>query len=157
MKKIIYFFLSLALLIYMYGCTGYKPIFSSTKLQFEITDYSIEGNKKLGKKIYYKLYNLSQSKKTPEARSTHVTIKVLKNKNATIKDSGGKILEYRIILNTTIIIKDFLANDEILNQNFVYSMTYKAQDQHYETIRSENKIVENLINKIFEDLLIKMP
>ena len=59
MKKITYFIFSfIILLILINGCTGYKPIFSSTNLQFKIADYSIEGNKVLGKKIYYKYHNI---------------------------------------------------------------------------------------------------
>ena len=53
MKKTIYFIFSFVLLILINECTGYKPIFSSSNLQFKIADYTIEGNKVLGKKIYY--------------------------------------------------------------------------------------------------------
>ena len=63
MKKIVGPIFSLILLIFIDGCAGYEPIFGSTNLQFKIADYSIEGNKILGNKIYSKLYNLSQSKK----------------------------------------------------------------------------------------------
>ena len=65
-------------------------------------------------------------------------------------------MEYRIILSSNIIIKDYLTDDEILNQNFSYSSTYKAQDQYSETIILENKSIESLINKIYQDLIIKM-
>ena len=63
MKKIVGPIFSLILLIFIDGCAGYAPIFGSKNLQFKIADYSIEGNKRLGNKIYSKLYNLSQSKK----------------------------------------------------------------------------------------------
>ena len=74
----------------------------------------------------------------------------------TVKDSTGKILEYRIILNSNIIINDYLTNDEVLNQNFSYSSMYKVQDLHSETIKLENKSIKDLINKTYQDLLIKM-
>ena len=61
MKKITYFIYSFIFLILLNGCAGYKPIFDSSNLQFKIADYSIEGNKILGKKIYSKLHNLSKS------------------------------------------------------------------------------------------------
>ena len=51
MKKIAYPIFSFILLIFFNGCAGYEPIFSSTNLQFEIADYSIEGNKILENKI----------------------------------------------------------------------------------------------------------
>ncbi|HIM32386.1 MAG TPA: hypothetical protein EYI72_01600 [Pelagibacteraceae bacterium] len=91
-----------------------------------------------------------------EAQSVTITIDTTKNKGVTVKDSTGKILEYRIILNSDIIIKDYLTNDEVLNQNFSYSSMYKVQDLHSETIKLENKSIKDLINKTYQDLLIKM-
>jgi len=157
MKKITYFIILFILLIYIGACAGYKPIYSSSKLQFEITKYSIEGNKKLGNQIYSELYNISKSNKNnPAAQSINISIKVSKDKNATVKNSAGKILEYKITLNTQIIIKDFLTNDKILNKNFTYFSSYKVQDQHYETVKLENKTIESLLNKTYQYLLINM-
>ena len=36
------------------------------------------------------------------------------------------------------------------------SSSYKVQDQHSETIKLENRTIENLINKTYQDLLIKL-
>ena len=156
MKKITYLIISIIFFNFIYACAGYKPIFS-TNLQFEIADYSIKKNKKLGRQIYSKLYNLSKSnKKDTKTLSIVIIIDVTKNKTAIVKDSAGKILEYRILLSSNIIIKDYLTDDKILNQNFSYSSIYKVQDKYSETIKMENKSIEDLINKIYQDLLIKM-
>ena len=156
MKKITYLIISLIFLSFINACAGYKPIYT-TNLQFEIADYSIKTNKKLGRQIYSKLYNLSKSnKKNAETKSITIIIDTTKNKNAAAKDNAGKVLEYRIILINNIIIKDYLTDDEILNQTFSYSSIYKVQDQYFETIKLENKSIEDLINKIYQNLLIKM-
>ena len=156
MKKIAYLIIAIVFLNFINGCAGYKPIYT-TNLQFEISDYSIKTNKKLGKQIYSKLYNLSKSTtKNAETKSTTIIIDTTKNKTATAKDNAGKVLEYRIILINNIIIKDYLTDDEILNQTFSYSSTYKVQDQHSDTIKFENKSIEDLIDKIYQNLLIKM-
>ena len=157
MKKVIYLIIPLILLICINACSGYKPIFSSSNLQFEIVDYVIEGDKKLGNQIYSKLYNLSNSNKNnPEVQSVHILIKVLKDKTATVKDSAGKILEYRISLNSNIVVKNYLTKDEILTQNFILFSSYKVQNEYSETIKLENKTIENLVNKTYQDLLIKL-
>ena len=109
MKKITYPIFLLILLIFINGCVGYEPIFGSTNLQFEIADYSIEGNKILGNKIYSKLYSLSKSKKDDQnLRSVDLVIKVSKDKNVSTKDSTGKILQYKITLNTDVKVTDFI-------------------------------------------------
>ena len=157
MKKITYLAISFVLLICVNGCTGYEPIFSSTKSQIEIVEHSIKGNKKLGNKIYSQLRKaFGSNKNNPNAKTVHATIEVLKNKNATVKNSAGKILEYKVIINTDIIISDARNNDEILKQKFNFSSSYKAQDQYSETKRLENNIINNLLDRTFEDLIIKM-
>tara|TARA_Y100000590_G_scaffold402616_1_gene488516 strand:+ start:1835 stop:2320 length:486 start_codon:yes stop_codon:yes gene_type:complete len=157
MKKINYLLLPLIILIFVTSCSGYKPIFSASKLEFEIVDYDIKGNKKLGSQIYSKLFILSKSKKnSPNIRSLYAAIEILKNKNATAKNSAGKVLEYKINLSANVELKDYSTGDVILNQNFVSYSSYKVQDQHSETITLENKIVDDLLNKIYEDLLIRI-
>ena len=157
MKKITYLIISLIFLSFINACAGYKPIYTTTNLQFEIADYSIKTNKKLGSQIYSKLYNLSKSnKKNAETKSITIIIDTTKNKTATAKDSAGKVLEYKVILSSNITIKDYLTDDKILNQNFSYSSAYKVQDNHSETIKLENKSIENLINNTYRDLLIAL-
>ena len=157
MKKINYPILLIILLFFINGCTGYKPIFSSVNSQFEIADYVIKGDKKLGAKIYSKLHNLSKSKKNNQnTRSIKLMINTSKNKNATSKDSAGKILEYKITLNTDIKVTDFVTKAEILNQIFTSSLTYKVQNKYSDTINLENRIIESLINKTYQELVIRL-
>ena len=116
MKKIAYSIFSFILLIIISGCTGYEPIYGSSNLQFEIADYSIEGNKILGNKFYTKLHSLSKSTKNEQnLRSIGLIIKISKDKNATVKNSAGKILKYKITLNTDVIVTDFITKDKIFN------------------------------------------
>jgi len=157
MKKVIYPIFSFILLLFINGCAGYEPIFGSTNLQFEIADYSIEGNKILGNKIYSKLYSLSKSKKDDQnLRRVDLVIKVSKDKNVTTKDSAGKILQYKITLNTDIKVTDFITKDKILNQIFVSSLTYKVQDKYSDTVDLENRSIEDLLNKTYQELVIRL-
>ena len=45
---------------------------------------------------------------------------------------------------------------KILNHTFSYTSVYKVQDQYSETKKLENKIIEDLINKTYQNLLIKL-
>ena len=157
MKKVIYPIFSFILLLFINGCAGYEPIFGSTNLQFEIADYSIEGNKILGNKIYSKLYSLSKSKKDDQnLRRVDLVIKVSKDKNVTTKDSAGKILQYKITLNTDIKVTDFITKDKILNQIFVSSLTYRVQNKYSDTIDLENRSIEDLLNKTYQELVTRL-
>jgi len=154
MKKIINLVFLLTLVISINQCSGYKPIFVSSSINFEISNYLIEGNKILGNKIYAKLLKLSKNKK--EAINIDITINTSKSKNATSKDSAGKILGYKITLNSQIIVKDFKNSNELVNHTFVSTQSYKIQDQYSDTLALENQSIENLINKTYQELLIKL-
>ena len=91
-----------------------------------------------------------------DAKDIFILINTVKNKNETSKDSSGKALYYKINLSTTIIVKNYITEEEILNEKLTFGSSYKVQNQYSETLIIENKIVENLINKTYEELLIKL-
>ena len=157
MKKISYLFLFFFILINISACNGYKPIFSSSNLKFKIVDYSISGDKSLGTQIYNKLYNLSRSTEiNSESRNIYILINTSKEKKAGAKDSAGKILGYKINLSASITIKDVMIGNKILSENFSYSSTYKTQDQYFNTVKLENQTTKDLIENLYQDLLIKL-
>lgn len=158
MKKIIFItVISVILSILISSCVGYKPIYSTSNFNFKIEEHSIKGNIKLGNLIYKKLNNISlSSKNNPNLRSITLSIETIKEKKATVKNSIGNILEYEINLDTNIIINDFLTDKIILQQNFNYSVGYKVQDEHSDTLKLESQNIRNLINKTYQDALIKI-
>ncbi|MBA1338681.1 MAG: hypothetical protein FD546_000107 [Pelagibacterales bacterium] len=157
MKNFNYLLISFILIISLNACSGYKPIFSSSNLEFEIVKHTISGNKKLGNNIYSKLYRLFKSTDTnSEKKAINIEIDANKEKNSTVKNSAGKILEYKINLNTNIIFVDYLSGNIILKYSTNLSTSYKVQDQYSKTKSLENKNMEDLINRTYQDLLIKI-
>ena len=157
MKKISYLISSFILLILINGCAGYESIFSSNNLHFNISNFTIEGDKKLGNIIYSKLYNISKPKKNDQnIKNVDVYVKVTKEKQATSKNSAGKVLEYKITLKTEIKILDFTTEEKILDQIFSSSTSYKMQSQYSDTVTLENKSIENLIDGTYQELLIRL-
>ena len=157
MKKKLLIVASFFIFICLNACTGYKPIYSSSNVHFTIADYSIKGDKKLGNQIYSKLLNISKyNKNNPTAQSIKISIETSKEKIATVKNSAGKIIEYKINLNAFINVEDYLTDKSLLNQNLNYSSSYKVQELHSETVILEKKTTENLVNQIYENLLIRI-
>ena len=145
------------LLMSIYSCVGYEPIYTSSKVDIKIANYSIEGDKKLGKKIYSKLLNLSNSvTHTEKTKNVSILIRIEKNKKVTNKDVGGNILGYRLNLNTYILLKDFSSGSAILNENISLSSTYTVQDQFAETKKLEDQNINNLLNSTYEEILSKL-
>jgi len=157
MKKTLYSILILTVFILVNQCSGYKPIFSTTDLNFKIVDHEVMGDKLLGNKLYAKLNVLSGSKNDEgNVRSIVLTLDVKKIKSSTSKDSSGKILEYKIALNTHVEAKDFLTDKSILKQNFNSSLNYKVQSTYSDTLILEGKTTDDLINKTYQDILFNL-
>ena len=127
MKKNNLIIISFLLLIFISACSGYKPIFSSTNFNFIISDYEIMGDKVLGNQIYLKLRNISSTNKTDDIQNFKIFINASKEKKSTVKDSAGKILEYKIILSTKVFIKDYFTNEKILSEKFIDKFELKER------------------------------
>ena len=65
-------------------------------------------------------------------------------------------VKYKIELITKIEITDVSNNKVILNESFISSSSYGAQDQYSGDIKKENIIIKNLIDNTFEDLILKI-
>ena len=157
MKKIFYPIILAIIVISISGCAGYQPIYTTSKIDIKIIDYSILGEKKLGKQIYSQLFDLSKTATNTEStKNVNISINVQENKNPTSRDQGGKILGYKINLITDIIFTDFTSGDEIINQSISLSSTYTVQDQFAETKKIENQSRENLLNRTYEEILNRL-
>jgi len=157
MKKINKLILSSILLIVINGCAGYEPIFGSKNIRFTISNFSVDGEKMLGNKIYSKLRNAAKSSKNkPDAQRINFFINVSKDKIATSKDSAGKILEYKIVLVASVEANNLDKNIQILKEEIKKSSSYKIQKQYSETLNIEKQTIETLIENIYQELLIKL-
>ena len=157
MKKIYNLTLVIFIFSFINSCSGYKPIFTSKNTQFQIENYSVEGDKFLSNKIYSKLYSISKSNKDNQnLKKINIIINTSKIKKPTIKSTTGKILEYKITLDTKVLVKDFVNNTKIFDYNFIFSINYKTQAQYYDTINLENKTIESLVDKTYQELLLKL-
>ena len=129
---------------------GYKPIFSSSKANFSITEIKLFGDIKIGSKIKKNL-NIY---KNAENKSIFYSLKIDtdQKKNVISKDAKGdpKILEMQITVDLTI-----LENNKIKNKkNYKESFTYKNSTDKFSLKQYEKNIEENLIEKIGEKIII---
>ncbi len=156
MKKKYLLILSLILIFSTSACTGYKPIFNSSSLMLEIKKHTIEGDKKLGERMYLKLSNLLKSKNNKGKKNIDLLINISKNKESSSKDKSGKILEYRITLSTTIKVNNYDTGNLIFAKSFSNSLSYKMQSEYSKSITVENKTIDNLINQTYQEFLITL-
>lgn len=143
--------LIILILIFLNNCTGYKPIFSSGIVNFYIGEIVNENNDKLTKKIIKKLnpYTSESNKK-----EINMSINSLLDEKIISKDSKGDPLVYEI----KIIMKIKLIENEINIKEFKYleTFTYNNQSNKFELNQYKKNIENNLVDKIFEKLILQL-
>lgn len=133
---------------FIWGC-GYQPILNEENRKFSVSQFNLEGNKRLSGLLKNNLIVTKKSK-----NSLVLDVKSEKKTAVANKSSAGKILSYALTLNFEINARK--------NENIIYSkvftktQNYTAADLHSETLNNEKKLVEILIESIANELLIEL-
>ena len=129
---------------------GYKPIFSSSKANFSITEIKLFGKINIGSKIKKNL-NIY---KNAENKSIFYSLKINtdQKKNVITKDAKGdpKIFEMKISVDFTI-----LENNKIKSKkNFIESFAYNNSTNKFNLKQYEKSIEDNLTKKIITKIIL---
>ena len=152
MKKIIHLLILVILFNFLNSC-GYSPIFKTENLKFHVAEYSLDGNERIGNKILSNIKKYSDESAT-NSQKLNFLINSSQKKEATSKDSSGKILEYKITINVSFQIINLTANNTSIDNNIVQSTNFTVQEQYSETLNSEKKAFNNLIQKISQEIFL---
>ena len=150
MKKIIFYLCFFAL----FGCGGYEPLFSTKNLSFYIEDVKNVNNDFITKKISR---NLDSNKiKIDNKKNYILEISSSKEENITSKNSKGEVLTYEMIIN--VEVKVFFKNVKFpfSTLRFKENFNYSTQGYKFDLSQYKKKIERNLIDKISQEILIKL-
>lgn len=150
MKKIFFYLCFFSI----FGCAGYEPLFSTKDLPFYIEEIKNVNRDIVTKKISKNINNnqLKNNNKIIYLLEIESTI----NSNISSKDSKGNPLSYNMVLN--VKVKVINKNDELLinTLRFKKSFGYKNQTNKYDLNEYKKTIVENMANKISQEILISL-
>ena len=128
------------------GC-GYQPLLSEKNQKFNLNNFVISGDKKLGQTLVSKFNKIEGAQ-----NNLLFDIKASKKRDTTNRNSTGSASEYSINVSFNLTIISELNSEKILNKNFSQRSTYKASKLHIDTLNREKKIVDNIINSIAEEI-----
>ena len=147
MKKFIF----LIIIFKLTSCTGYEPVFSSKDLNFSISKIEISKNDKISQKIKKKLkpYEIKKG-------SNEISIKInsLKTTKIIAKDARGDASMFNLIIQSNI--KIYSDGIKVKNLNFREKFSFKNQQNKFELNQYKNSIENELINKIFEKIILNL-
>ena len=147
MKKI---FIVIILLI-LNNCAGYKPIFSSKDVNFYIGEITIKEDNKLIRNIVKNLkpYTIQNDK-----RRINLELNLDIKEAITLKDSKGNTVSEE--MGIALEVKAILENNDQIKFNFSEKFTFNNQSNKFELNQYKKRMQINLVEKIYQDLIIRL-
>ena len=140
--------------LFFFGCSGYEPIFSKKDLNLYINNIENINNNKTTKQIIRNIlsYKLNDNSK----KKYFLKIDSKKIEDVTSRDSKGNPLTYRVTINTKIIV--FKNGSDVLYDtiNITKDFSYNYQINQFELGQYKKDIIENLIVKISEEIILEL-
>lgn len=143
--------LILTSLIFVISC-GYQPIYVNKSLKnIEFSKITIEGDKSVNRKI---IDFLSIKENKLDDRLGELLIKSTYTIEELSKNSKGQVISYK----SKIVVKLKIQLDEeiIKDINFDEDFVYNNRDNKFELVEYQNEIKKNIINKILDEIIIKL-
>lgn len=143
--------LLIVIFIFIASCNGYKPLLSSSDIDFQLSNIEYNNSDKLSKKLSKKLSNFAQqnsNKKIKLQLNSTIEDKVLS------KDKKGNplILELSLTTEIKIISNANIIDNFTLNERF----SFNNQSNKFDLKQYKNTITNNLTDKIFDKIILKL-
>ena len=142
-KKILF---GIFVLIFLQSC-GYQPLLTGQNQNFSISTVNIYGDKKL---------SLTLGNYFSEVEGTEnnliLEIKGSKQKVFSNKNSIGATSEYTVTVYFDVKVISEQSKELVFSEVFSQSNSFKASKVHLDTLNRENKIVDNSIKSIADQL-----
>jgi|TARA_B100001971_G_scaffold40371_1_gene35450 hypothetical protein len=144
-------FILLVLFLFFSSC-GYTPIFSKKDINFSIENIEFLGDKDIEEKINSALYGYKN--KLEKEKKISLVITSSKNTAIASKNSKGEALTNRISVDVNV--KIILPENNFLEKSFNKTSIYTVINRKSEQKLIENKLIENLSNKIAQQIIFEI-
>ena len=128
---------------------GYEPVLKKENQNFTITEFTLEGNRRLGGLLRN---NLITAKK--ERNKLALTIKSSKKTSVTDKSQTGKILTYSVTASFDITAISNIDGKIIFSKIYSRKQNYAASEVYLDTLNNEKEIVKTMIESVASEIQI---
>ena len=136
-------------IIFISGC-GFKPLYlNKSQNDFMYSEITSKGNETINKVIINRL-QIRKDKSNQQKNKFHIESSLI-TKIAS-KNSKGQATSYGMELY--VEIKTINKDEFTKKKQFVERFLYNNKENKFELVQYQNKIQNNLINKIIEDIII---
>tara|TARA_B100000941_G_scaffold288746_1_gene266248 strand:+ start:757 stop:1215 length:459 start_codon:yes stop_codon:yes gene_type:complete len=134
--------------ILLTGC-GFKPIYSSKNSNFHVIEITNLNKNKNSFAIEQAVMSLSNQESMQKIKLEFDYNEII---DTILKDSRGDPSKKKLSITINLIVKDvkdIILNSKIFNEEF----SYDVQSDKFSMTQYENNIIENLSNKISNDIV----
>ena len=131
---------------------GYTPIFSNKDVDFSIEKIEFRGIKDVKENINQAL----SSYKNKPGKTKQISLVITNSKNITIASKNSKGEAQTNKISVDVNAKIILAKNNIIEKNFSKSSIYDVIDRKSEQKLIENKLIENLSDKIAQQIIFEI-
>jgi hypothetical protein len=128
---------------------GFKPLLSNKESSFTIKKIDYSGEERLNYLIINKLETYKNLKN--KDISYKLNINTISNKLVTSKDTKGNSKTFRYEISSVLIINQ--NNKPVINKTIKKNFSYNNLSNKFELKKYEEKIMKNLTNEVFLDIL----
>ena len=140
---------NLIILFFLLSACGYKPIFSEDS-NFSLTLIDLEGDKRINRVIYEKLYPFSENK---DARKQYqLKVKSISSKKIASKNTKGNLDKFNLNIIVSLQLEDI--NKNVIEKSFIKNITYNNMANKFDLSKYERSAKNNFAEKISEEIII---
>ena len=143
--KFIKISLFLFVLFLLSNC-GYQPLFNKEAQSFSISNFNLEGNKRLGGLLKNNLITVKKDQ-------NKLTLSINSKKKTSVADKSmtGKVLTNALTIEFEISASD-MKNNVVFSKIYTKTKNYSSADIHIDTLNNEKKLTESLIEIVANEL-----
>ena len=138
--------LRLILLIFFISNCGFKIVNNENLYNFSVTDINISGDKRIG-------FNIKNDLLRNKNDNDKIELEINVNKGKEIKEKnlGNEVTKYEMIINVKVDY-NIISKDKSGTFTISKKGNYVVQDQYSETLIQERNLIDNLSDKIVEEI-----
>ncbi len=134
--------------LFLFSC-GFQKISNENINNYQINQFVLKGDKRIGNQLKNEIF--VNSKKNSE-NLISIEMDVNKIKNIKERNSSNQVTKYEIKLTTDIKISNLNDKTE-KSKNFSKTLDYKVENTYSQTLKNENKILQDLNKRIARDIV----
>ena len=132
--------------LFLLSNCGYQPLFNKEAQSFSISNFNLEGNKRLGGLLKNNLITVKKDQ-------NKLTLSINSKKKTSVADKSmtGKVLTNALTIEFEISAID-MNNNVVFSKIYTKTKNYSSADIHTDTLNNEKKLTESLIEIVANEL-----